>query len=545
MSFGTSGVSAGNAREKETRAMTEDSLTIPTAGAEEQGEGERGDRELTASTRLEGRSRWLALYVMCLGVLMIVLDATVVNVALPYIQRDLHFTQSSLAWVMNAYLIAFGGLLLLAGRVGDLLGRRSVFLAGLAIFTAASLVCGLAQNQELLVVARFVQGIGGAMTAAVVLGMIVTMFPEPAEQAKAIGVYTFVASAGGSIGLLVGGVFTQAINWHWIFFVNVPIGIATAVGTSRLLPRDSGAGLARGADVLGALLVTSSLMLGVYTIVKPAATYGWGSGRTLLFGAIALALLAAFILRESTAKTPLIPLRMFRSRNVSGANLIQALTVAGMFGVFFLGSLYLHELLHYDALEIGLAFLPTTIVMGTLSLRYSQPLIMRFGARRTLVPGLVMIALGLLVFTQAPAHGSYVEAVLPAIVLLGAGVGVAFPALMTLAMSGATASDAGLASGLVNTTMQVGGAIGLAVLATLSATRTKDLLHSGRSQADALLAGYHLAFVIGASLVLASLVIALTVLRPAPRTDAEAAADAGVESPRSAGEASPGWEPVG
>ncbi len=472
------------------------------------------------------RSRWIALYVMCAGVLMIVLDATVVNVALPYIQRDLRFTQSSLAWVMNAYLIAFGGLLLLAGRLGDLLGRRSIFLVGLAVFTTASLACGIADSQSVLVVARFVQGIGGAMTAAVVLGMIVTMFPEPAEQAKAIGVYTFVASAGGSIGLLVGGVLTQAINWHWIFFVNVPIGIVTALLASRLLVGDRGMGLRKGADALGALLVTAALMLGVYTIVKPAATHGWGASQTLLFGALSLGLLMAFVAREATARTPLIPLRVFRSRNVSGANAIQALTVAGMFGVFFLGSLYLQRVLHYDALEIGLAFLPTTIVMGTLSLRFSQPLIMRVGARRTLVPGLLLIAGGLGIFTQVSAHSAYASTVLPAVLLLGAGVGVSFPSLMTLAMSGATASDAGLASGLVNTTMQVGGALGLAVLATLSATRTKHLLASGHGEVAALLGGYHLAFLIGAALVLGSVAIALLVLRPERSAEAVADADA-------------------
>jgi EmrB/QacA subfamily drug resistance transporter len=511
--------------------MTEQTITA-TASAVDQ----------SADSRAGERARWIALYVMCVGVLMIVLDATVVNVALPYIQRDLRFTQSSLAWVMNAYLIAFGGLLLLAGRLGDLLGRRSVFLGGLAVFTTASLVCGLAQSQEVLVAARFVQGVGGALTAAVVLGMIVTMFPKPADQAKAIGVYTFVASAGGSIGLLVGGVFTQAINWHWIFFVNVPIGILTAVLAARLLPADRRAGIGQGADVLGALLVTSSLMLGVYTIVEPAATDGWGAAKTLLLGALTLALLAAFLVREATARTPLVPLRMFRSRNVSAANAIQALTVAGMFGVFFLGSLYLHELLHYDALEIGLAFLPTTIVMGTLSLRYSQPLIMRFGARRALAPGLLLIAIGLALFTQAPLHGSYVTAVLPTILLLGAGVGVSFPALMTLAMSGATESDAGLASGLVNTTMQVGGAIGLAVLATLSATRTKNLLASGHAHAEALLGGYHLAFLIGAALVLLALAIALTVLRPGAEAVADAAAQARSED--AADTALAGWEPV-
>ncbi len=460
------------------------------------------------------RARWIALVVLCAGMLMIVLDATVVNVALPAIQKDLGFSQSTLAWVMNAYLIAFGGLLLLAGRFGDLLGRKSVFMAGLTVFTLASLACGAAQSQEMLVAARFIQGVGGAMTSAVILGMIVTMFPESREQAKAIGVYGFVASAGGSIGLLVGGVLTQAVNWHWIFFVNIPIGIATGLVAVRLLERERGIGFGGGADVPGAVLITSSLMLGVYTIVKPAAEHGWGDGRTLGLAAVSLALLAAFIVREARAANPLIPLGIFRSRNVAGANVIQALLVAGMFGTFFLGSLYLQRIRHYDALEIGLAFLPATIVMGILSLRYSDRLINRFGPRRTLIPGVVLVALALALFTRAPVHGSYAVDVLPVMILIGFGVGSAFPALMTLAMSGATREDAGLASGLVNTTMQVGGALGLAVLATLSATHTRGIVHGGRETAAALTSGYHLAFVIGTALALAAVVVAVRVLRP-------------------------------
>ena len=291
------------------------------------------------------RNRWLALYVLCTGMLMIVLDMTVVNVALPYIQDDLGFSNSSLAWTVNAYLIAFGGLLLLAGRFGDLLGRRDVFLAGLTLFTAASLLCGFAQSQEMLVGARFVQGVGGAMTSAVILGMIVTMFPQPREQAKAIGIYAFVASGGGSVGLLAGGILTEAINWHWIFFINVPIAIVTAVLALRLIERDEGIGFGGGTDVPGAVLITSSLMLGVYTIVKPAAENGWGDGQTLLLSGISAALLAAFIAREATAKNPLIPLGIFRSRNITGANAIQALSISGMFAMFFLGTLYLERIL--------------------------------------------------------------------------------------------------------------------------------------------------------------------------------------------------------
>jgi EmrB/QacA subfamily drug resistance transporter len=467
-------------------------------------------------------SRWIALYVLCAGMLMIVLDVTVVNVALPSIQDDLGFSQSSLAWVVNAYLIAFGGLLLLAGRFGDILGRKRVFLAGLALFTVASLLCGVSQTEEMLVVSRFVQGIGGAMTSAVILGMIVTMFPEPREQAKAIGVYGFVASAGGSIGLLAGGVLTDSINWHWIFFINVPIAIVTAVLAQRLLSRDTGIGFGDGADVAGAVLITTALMLGVYTIVKPAAELGWGDGQTLALGAASAALLAAFVLREARAANPLIPLRIFRSRNVSGANVIQALTVAGMFGMFFMGALYLERVLGYGPLEIGLAFLPATLIMGVLSFRYAEPLITRFGARTTLIPGLVLIAAGLALFTRAPVDGNYLTDVLPVMIVLALGIGVCFPALMTLAMSGATQADAGLASGLVNTTAQVGGALGLAVLATLSSTRSDDLAAAGESTASALTSGYHLAFLIGAALVVAAVAVAVAVLeQPSERTEAE------------------------
>jgi EmrB/QacA subfamily drug resistance transporter len=472
------------------------------------------------------RNRWIALYVLCVGMLMIVLDITIVNVALPSIQDDLGFSQSSLAWVVNAYLIAFGGLLLLSGRFGDILGRKSVFLAGLGVFTVASLLCGIAQSQELLIAARFVQGVGGAMTSAVILGMIVTMFPEPREQAKAIGVYAFVASAGGSVGLLAGGVLTESINWHWIFFVNIPIGIATAVLAMRLLDTDRGIGFGEGADVSGAVLITSSLMLGVYTIVEPAADHGWGSGRTLALGAASLVLLALFIAREATARNPLIPLRIFRSPNVSGANVVQALSVAGMFGMFFLGSLYLQQVLGYDALEIGLAFLPVTIVMGVLSIRYSERLIMRFGAKATLLPGMVLIAVGLILFTQAPVDGSYVEHVLTPMILFGFGAGLSFPALMTLAMSGATRDDAGLASGLVNTSAEVGGALGLAVLATLSTTRTDSLIDGGEATASALTSGYHLAFLIGAGLVVAATVVAIAFLEPEEQAEGRVAPDA-------------------
>ncbi len=459
------------------------------------------------------RRRWITLYVLCVGMLMIILDSTIVNVALPSIKTDLGFSQSNLAWVVNAYLIPFGGLLLLAGRLGDLISRRGVFMVGLAVFTVASLVCGLAQSQEMLIGARFVQGAGGALTSAVILGMIVTMFPEQREQAKAIGVYSFVASAGASIGLLAGGVLTESISWHWIFFVNLPIGIVTAVLASRLLERDRGIGFRHGADVLGAALVTGSLMVLVYTIVE-AANYGWGSAHTIGFGAVAIALGGAFIVREARTPNPLIPLRIFRSRNVSGANLIQMLMVAGLFGMFFLGSLYLQRVLGYDALEIGLAFLPVAVLIGVLSLGFSAKLNMRFGSRATLIPGLVLVVVGLLLFARVPVDASYVADVLPTMILFGLGAGLAFPSLAMLAMSGATRDDSGLASGLVNTSLQVGGALGLAVLATLSTTHTANLLASGEPAASALTGGYRLAFLIGAGLVIAAIGVAVAVLRP-------------------------------
>jgi EmrB/QacA subfamily drug resistance transporter len=473
------------------------------------------------STATDERSRWLALIVLCVGMLMIVLDATIVNVALPSIQDDLGFSQNSLAWVVNAYLIAFGGLLLLAGRLGDLVGRRRVFMIGLAVFTGASLLCAIAQSQELLIGARFVQGVGGALTSAVILGMIVTMFPEPREQAKAIGVYSFVASAGGSIGLLAGGALTEAINWHWIFFVNLPIGVATALFALRLVDGDKGIGFRQGADVPGAALVTGALMLGVYTILE-AGDQGWGSVQTLGLGAVSIALLAAFIARQARIANPLMPLRLFRSRNVAGANAIQALFVSGMFGMFFLGALYMQRVLGYDALEVGLAFLPVTVVIGTLSLGFSERLNVRFGPRNTIIAALLFIGAGLLLFAQTPVDATYLGDILPVMLLLGFGAGLAFPALMTLAMSDVTPSDAGLASGLVNTTLQVGGAIGLAVLATFATERTQGLVTDGESLASALNSGYHVAYLIGAALVAVALVVALTVLgdnRPAAEAE--------------------------
>jgi EmrB/QacA subfamily drug resistance transporter len=480
------------------------------------------------------RNRWITLVVLCAGFLMIVLDQTVVNVALPSIQDDLGFSQASLAWVVNAYLIAFGGLLLLAGRLGDLIGRKRIFMIGLAVFTLASALCGLAQSQELLIAARFVQGVGGAMTSAVILGIIVTMFPEPADRAKALGVYTFVAAGGGSIGLLAGGVLTEAINWHWIFYVNLPIGVATAILIARLLEDDEGIGLARGADVPGATLVVGALMIGIYAILE-AGDRGWASARTLGLGAVAIVLLVGFVFRQARARNPLVPLRIFRSRLVSAANGIQALAVAGLFGMFFLGALYLQRVLGYGAIEVGLAFLPVALLIGALSVGISARLIMRFGAQATLLPGLGLIALGLGLFARVPVDGHYVPDVLPVMLLIGVGGGLVFPSLFTLALSSAGPSDSGLASGLVNTSQQVGGAVGLAVLASLSTTRSNNLVASGDTTASALTGGYQLAFALGAALVIVAVGLAAFLLRSelAPG-DVEPAAEDGIWEPEPA-----------
>jgi EmrB/QacA subfamily drug resistance transporter len=477
---------------------------------------------MTTTNTTADRKRWAALYVLCAGMLMIVLDATIVNVALPSITTDLHFSQRNLAWVVNAYLIAFGGLLLLAGRIGDLVGQRRVFFAGLSVFTSASLACAVATTQWMLIAARFVQGVGGAMTSAVILGMIVAMFPEPRELAKAIGVYGFVASAGGSIGLLTGGVLTSAISWHWIFLINVPIGIVTGVLAVKYVAAPAPAEGRKGADVIGATLLTAGLMLGVYTIVKAAEQ---STAQTLALGGVAVTLLIGFVVRQARGTNPLMPLRLFRSRTVTGANLVQGLLVVGMFGTFFLGALYLQEVRGYSPLRVGLAFLPATVVMGAMSLRLGGPITVRFGVYRTVLASLVLLVIGLLLFVRTPVDGSYLTDIMPALAVIGLGAGLGFPALTTLAMSTATPSDSGLASGLLNTIIQVGGAVGLAVLATLSSGRTAHLAAAGASHAEALNGGFHLAYVVAAALAVVAVVVAVVLLRPDHAADAGDAAD--------------------
>ncbi len=457
-------------------------------------------------------SRWTALAVLCAGQLMVILDGTVVNVALPSIQQDLGFSSSGLAWVVNAYLVPFGGLLLLAGRLGDLVGRKRVFTAGLVLFTAASLLCGASQDPATLLAARFVQGIGGAVTSAVTLGMVVTLFPRPGERAKAIGVYSFVQSAGGSLGLLAGGALTQAVGWHWIFLVNVPIGIAAALAAARVLTAEPGNGLDQGTDVAGALLVTAGLMLGVYTIVG-TADHGWNSLPTLGCGATALALLLGFVARQARAAHPLLPLRVLRARDVSAAMGIQALLVAGMFSFQFLCVLYLQKVLRLDEIRTGLAIFPVPVAIGALSLGASPKLIGRFGPRAVLLPGLALIAAGLAALGRVPAGGNYAVDVLPALLPIGVGFGLAMPSLATLAMSASTPRDSGIASGLFNTMQQVGGAFGLAVLSTLAASHTDSLLGGGTGTASALTAGYRLAFRVAAALVVVALLLAAALLR--------------------------------
>jgi EmrB/QacA subfamily drug resistance transporter len=463
-------------------------------------------------------TRWLSLMILCTGFLLIVVDMTIVNVALPSIQRDLGYSQSGLAWVINAYLIAFGGFLLLAGRLGDLFGRKRVFLIGLGIFTGASLLCGLSFDPTMLIVARFIQGIGGAVSSAVILAMIVTLFPKPDEQAKAFGVFSFIASAGAAIGLLAGGLITQAVSWHWIFFVNLPIGVATALVAARLLATDRGIGIGKGADVLGAVLVTVALMLGVYTIVE-SSDYGLGSLRTLGLGALSVALLAAFVARQARARNPILPLRLFASRKLTAANIVQALMSSAFLGFFFMASLDLQRVLGYGPMEIGLAFLPVAVVMGLFSVRFSALLINRFGPLPVLLSGQVVIAIALTWLGFGPANADYAINLLIPLALLGLGGGLSFPSLTIIAMSDAQPSDAGLASGLLNTTGQVGGALGLAILATLAGARTLNLVHDGVGSAAALAGGYHLAWLVGAGTVIVTLALAMSALRARTSTE--------------------------
>jgi EmrB/QacA subfamily drug resistance transporter len=472
---------------------------------------------------MDSRTRWPALYVLCLGSLMIVLDTTIVNVALPSIRTDLGFSQTSLAWVVNAYLLTFGGFLLLGGRLGDLFGHRRLFLAGITLFTLASLGCGLATSQGFLVGARAVQGLGGAVASAVSLSLMMNLFTEPADRAKAMGVFGFVAAGGGSIGVLLGGILTDTINWHWIFLVNLPIGVLVFVLSLRLLPSARVSSVARRLDVAGAVTVTASLMLAVYAIVNGNQN-GWSSGRTLGLLAAAVALLAIFIGTESRVRSPLIPLGLFRLRNVAVANGVGILWAAAMFAWFFVSALYLQLVLGYSPLKVGLAFLPANLIMGAFSLGLSAKIVMRFGIRRPLAAGLSIAAVGLALFARAPVDGSFVTDVLPSMILLGFGAGLAFNPVLLAAMSDVAPEESGLASGIVNTSFMMGGALGLAVLASLAASRTDSLSAAGDSHLVALNGGYHTAFLVGAVFAVAAAALGAALLRvgmPAPAHESD------------------------
>jgi EmrB/QacA subfamily drug resistance transporter len=469
--------------------------------------------EIAADEARRQRRRWIALAVLCLGQLMMVLDATIVNVALPSMQRDLHFTQSNLTWVINGYLITFGGVLLLAGRMGDLVGRKKVFIAGLTLFTFASVLCGAATSQAMLIAARLLQGVGGGVASSVILAIIVTEFPKRVEQTRAMGLYAFVSAGGGSIGLLAGGALTQSLSWHWIFFVNVPIGIAAVALGSVLIAENEGIGLAGGVDVLGSILITLATMLGAYAIVK-STEYGLLSARTLAVGGASLALLAGFLTLEGRIANPIMPLRVLRLRMLMGSSVVRGLLVTGMFSAFFLGSLYLERVLGYDAIQTGLAFMPLTVAIAVMSLGVSARLVERLGAVRTLTGGLVGIVVGLLLLADQGLHASYFPGLFLSFLVLGLGAGASFLPLLTIGMSDAPARDAGLASGIINVSVQLFGAMGLATLGTIATDHAKALSASGESIARALTGGYHLAYIVAAICVAGGILAAQLILRP-------------------------------
>jgi EmrB/QacA subfamily drug resistance transporter len=466
------------------------------------------------------RRRWMALVVVCLAQLMIVLDTTIVNVALPSIQHDLHFSQGNLTWVVNAFLVTFGSFLLLAGRLGDLLGRKRVFLAGLILFTVASVLCGAAPSQGFLIAARFIQGVGAAMQASVILAIIVTEFPQPGDRARAMSAYVFTAVAGGSLGLLAGGALTEALSWHWIFFVNIPIGLAAMAFGRILIPDDRGIGLEHGVDWLGSALVTVSLMTAVYAIVQ-VTSHGWGSPQVLGFGALAAVLMAAFLILESRIDNPIMPLRILRLRGLVASSVVRGLLVTGMYSTFFLGTLYLEHVRHYSALDTGMAFLPWTVTVGFLSLGVTARLVERFGQMRVLIPGMLSVIVGLLLLRTTGEHTSFFPTVFFAFFAIGLGIGNAFMPLLSIAMADVPAEDAGLGSGITNVSQQVAGALGLAVLGTIATSHSKALLAEHHSLAGSLIGGYHLAFGIGVLSVVAAIATALVLLRTPASKEAE------------------------
>jgi EmrB/QacA subfamily drug resistance transporter len=466
-----------------------------------------------APTVAPDRRRWIALFVVCLAQLMIVLDVTIVNVALPSIQRDLGFSQANLTWVVNAFLVTFGSLLLLAGRLGDLVGRKRVFLAGLTTFVFASLLCGIAPSQGMLIGARFLQGVGAAAQASVILAIIVTEFPQAVERARAMSAYVFVSVAGGSLGLLAGGVLTQALSWHWVFFVNLPIGLLTFVLARTLIRGDEGLGLGNGVDWLGSILITASLMSAIYAIVE-ATSHGWTSWHVLGFAAGAAALMAAFGVLEARIENPIMPLRILRLHGLVNASLVRGFLVTGMYSTFFLGTLYLEHVRHYDALQTGAAFLPWTITVAILSRGITARLVQRFGSLPVLSAGMASAVVGLLLFSTVGADTAFFPTIFLACFAIGVGLGTAFMPLLTIAMEDVPAADAGLGSGITNVSQQISGALGLAVLSTIAANHTKALLAGQHGTTASLIGGYHVAFLFGAAAIATGIVLALVLLRP-------------------------------
>ncbi len=469
---------------------------------------------LMESNQVSDRRRWIALIVVCLAMLMNALDGSIVNVALPSIQRDLHFSQGNLTWVIDAYLITFGSFLLMAGRLGDLVGRKRVFLVGVAVFTASSAMCGFANSQAMLIVGRFIQGAGGALSASVILAIIITEFPETAERSKAMSAYIFVAVGGGAVGLVLGGIISQSINWHWIFFINLPIGVATFFLGRALIEENVGLGVRDGVDVIGAILVTAALMVGIYGVIT-ATQYGWLSTHTMLFLGLSAVMLAVFIVLEGKVKKPMVPLHILRLRTLMATSAIRGFLATGMFTTFFLGALNLEHVLHFDPLKTGLAFLPVTTMVAVLSTGITAKLVAKFGAMRVLMPGLMSVFVGLLILSLAGVHGSYWAEIFPAYLLVGYGAGTAFVPLLTLGMAEVPKDDAGLGSGIVNVSQQMSAAVGLAILGTLATNHSNTLIAAGHNVTSALASGYQLAFLVGACCVLVGLILAPILLRGA------------------------------
>jgi EmrB/QacA subfamily drug resistance transporter len=468
----------------------------------------------TVATRIPAadRRRWIALVVVCLAMFMNALDGSIVNVALPAVQKSLHFSQSGLTWVVDAYLISFGSFLLMAGRLGDLIGRKKVFLAGVTLFTLASIVCGSATSQEMLVGARFVQGIGGALSSSVIVAIIVTEFPSMAERAKAMSAYVFVAVGGGSIGLLAGGVLTQILSWHWIFFVNVPVGIATLVAGSILLVDNVGLGIRHGVDWVGSVLVTAAVMVAIYAMVT-ASSDGWASAHTLGFLGLAVGLMAVFIVVESRLSNPIMPLRILKLRTLTGTAVIRGLLIIGMFSTFFIGALYFEHVLHYSPVKTGLAFLPQAFAMAGMSTGITAWLVTRFGNKPVMYPAMALAAIGLLLFATAGPHAAYFPRIFVAFLLMGVGAGASFMPLLQIGMSEIPNEDAGLGSGIVNVSQQMAGAIGLAALSTIAESHSMSLIAAGHDVVNALADSYRLAMLIAAACVIVGLVISPFLLR--------------------------------